>query len=145
MRKQTFRSIGIAVLIGVVAIAATVGAAEEPNYHGKWQGADSSGQKATVDFGKDGVFTMTVDDTEIYGGNGVAGTARYKFDFTKTPAWLDIIVYDTAGKEMGRLLSIVKFTGPDTMLWRVNSDPTVRPAEFDEKDKENTVQLTRVQ
>lgn len=143
MSKVFFRVFGVVVLIGVVAAAMGAVAAQDANYIGKWQGTDSSGGTATVIFGQDGSFTMFIDGTEVIGDSADI-KVRYAFDLSKDPAWLDIIVYDADGKELGRMLSIVKFTDPDTMLWRMYDDHTVRPTEFDENDTEDTVKITRI-
>ena len=119
-------------------------AVQETKHLGKWEGTDNTGVTAAISFEKDG-YAVLYKNGEVLGDKrDREPLVKYEIDYTKNPIWLDLVVFDLAGKELGRMKSIIKFVGDAQMIWRIGKDKSTRPTEFDESDKENTVLLKKV-
>ncbi|MCI0486993.1 MAG: hypothetical protein L0229_10375 [Blastocatellia bacterium] len=117
---------------------------QEARHIGKWEGTDDSGKTASIRFDKEGYAILFMDGETIGGKKEGAPSVKYEFNHSKTPVWLDLIIYAPTGKEIGRMRSIVKFLEADEMLWRISDDLSQRPTDFDEADKRNTILLKKV-
>lgn len=84
---------------------------------------------------------------EVIGGKDAAGTGQLKYsvNYSVTPAALDMIAYDNTGKELGRMLGIVKFITGDKILYRsFFPKKSERPSGFASEDDDTQMVLSRV-
>ena len=138
-------SMAVTIAVSVSTIrAGFVVSAQETRHLGKWEGTDNAGETASISFEKDGYVVLYRSGETLGDKRDREPLLKYEFDYSKTPIWLDFVIYDLQGKEHGRMKSIVKFLADDKMVWRISENQSERPADFDEKDKESTIVLKRV-
>ena len=145
MNKQSVKSVVLAVVVYAAMTQSGFGLAiQETKHLGKWEGTDSSGETAAVSFEKDGYAVLYMNGEVLGDKRDQEPVVKYEIDYSRNPIWLDLVVLNLAGKELGRMKSIVKFVADDKMIWRVGKDESARPTGFDDSDKENTVVLKKL-
>jgi len=152
--KKTFISLLCLALCTLTTVASNRTRSNVPwviyqkDYLGKWEGTDNKGQLGALTFYSDGSMVMVQGGETLGAKKGEIKEGdipiTYEFNFAKDPVWLDVIVSDYTGKELGRLRLIVKFIAKDKMLCRMGDMMAQRPDGFDENDKKNTILLTKV-
>jgi uncharacterized protein (TIGR03067 family) len=121
----------ILVAIGLVGADAAKDAAREDI--AKWQGTwraiamETDGKPAADDKIKD--IRLTVTGTDYHFQNGAFSEhGRYKFDATKDPRSLDIVVGD--GKDKGKVYLVIYKISDDRLTLCFRSDNKSRPESF---------------
>jgi hypothetical protein len=133
----------------IVALTLSMGIAfSQTNHYGAWKGKDETGKEASLTFRKDGYFKLDMgnkvfesDDTTFTKSKI---TAKYIFDYTKKPIWLDIQIYDSNKHLVNTVKSIVRFE-QNKMVWAVGAPPSQRPKKINLKDRKHTIILLKVE
>ena len=75
---------------------------------GKWNGTDQTGKNGGLEFADSTKVILSIADTRM-------PPADYRADFSKTPAWLDIILRENG--QTRTLRCIIAFVSKDELNW----------------------------
>lgn len=132
----------------LILVAVTAFSFPPGKHIGTWKGTDSNDKIGTLVLDSSGYATMTIDN-ETFGGmdfemKGDRAECKYEIDYSKTPIWLDMVMYNKENhQEMRRLNGIVKFITDNKIIYRISFGGG-RYDKFDPNDKDDTIVLERV-
>jgi len=114
---------------------------------GEWTATDDTGDHGSMIFEKDHHVTLTMGNTVVGGAsfeaNGKKGECKYEVDESKTPMWLDLLVYvDGSKTEPTRLKGIARFVTDTKLQYRLSLVGD-RDTTFDAADAKNTLLLEK--
>ena len=112
---------------------------------GLWTGEDK-GDVGFINFDTAGYAFFVVDEDTLGGRSfdmgGQLGYMKYTVDYSKTPHWIDFIMYTLDyDMEVGRILGIFEYDETGRMMLCLDFDSPARPGSFEE---EGTIVLSRV-
>jgi hypothetical protein len=121
---------------------------------GDWIGIDIDGNKEKMIFSNDNYVSMTINGEFMDGRNyvvkggknvGQKGFIKYEIDNSSLPIKIDVIAIMLENNqivEKGRILGILDFINKNEM--KINlSYSGIRETEFNDSNKENTINLIR--
>lgn len=124
-----------AALVAVTALGIWVYTlVSEPVLVGTWSNR-ATDNPIVFTFNEDGSGSMTIGAAQL--------PYQYRFDRTRSPAWLDLDA-TVEGRSVS-IRAIAQFPRGDKLKIRMphTRAPNIRPTEFEDNDLENTILLTR--
>jgi hypothetical protein len=102
---------------------------------GKWEGADSQGTKASINFLDTSKVSVTINGAPL-------PPYSYNMNFAKTPATIDIIMKKMDGQD-AVLPGFLLFVDNNTVKWQIVPDGN-RPVAYDETSGGPVITLKRI-
>lgn len=118
------------------------------NIVGIWKG-ESKGVKGSLVLDRTNHAILVYNDLHLGGENFITRDGKkvecmYEIDLSKSPIWLDIVIYDRdINEEMKRLKGIVRFLNKNKIEYRVDFNGS-RFDDFDSEDTRVTIIFNRV-
>ena len=110
---------------------------------GTWEGKDGKGVTGAFQFQPGGYAQVTVNGERLVPEIPNGPSVKFVLNQSKSPIWLDFIVFDPSGKEIGRMKCIIQLLGPKSMKIRIGENPSTRPLTFDGANADDTLILKK--
>jgi hypothetical protein len=143
-------SVVLKSLLLIIAIGILQSCSNTNQRHiGEWKGIDNKVNQPVslvLDKSNHAVF---VEGNQVLGGkdfviNGVKAECKYEIDYSKSPIWLDLLIYEQGKTEAKtRIKGIVQFITDNKMQYRFNISGD-RFEKFDPEDQQYTMVLEKV-
>ena len=153
MESETISKNGVSrflkSIILIIAVLSLQNCSNSNEKHiGEWKGKNSEGEIISLILDKTNNATF-VYGNEVMGGDnfaidGIKLILKYEVDCSKSPIWLDLVIYEQEkNEEIGRFKGIVRFITDTKIEYRVNFDDDNRYENFD-SEAEGTIIFEKI-
>ncbi len=143
------KKIATYLIIGLLSVLTSSFVNSDPKLIGKWKGADEKEKIGELVFEEGGYAYFILEGHKLGGKEFMMGDVNsfmiYETNTQKKPFEIDFIIKSHKTKEeLKRLTGIYSFLDSEKMKIRLNFNDNKRPKNFEPKNHEDIIILTRV-